>query len=125
MVFDNLGNRGSGGRSRILEWNPQTGAIPWCYRGNRKHPFESDVRGGQQLLPNQNVLITESNTGRIFEVTRQGKIAWEYRTTDRPGKNHEMVGVICGAVRHAPDELTFLAEKKTAQTEPELKGQRQ
>ncbi|MCC7083488.1 MAG: hypothetical protein IT427_00610, partial [Pirellulales bacterium] len=76
MLFDNRGNCGDGGTTRILEWNPRTGAIEWCYRGSREQFFESESRGGQQLLPNGNVLITESNNGRIFEVTRDGEIAW-------------------------------------------------
>jgi len=31
-----------------------------------------------QRLPNDNTLITEGNNGRMFEVTRQQEIVWEY-----------------------------------------------
>src|SRR6059036_3002382 len=31
-----------------------------------------------QRLPNGNTLITESSFGRLFEVTREGEIVWEY-----------------------------------------------
>ena len=36
------------------------------------------VRSCQQQLPNGNVLITESDRGRLLEVTRAGEIVWEY-----------------------------------------------
>jgi hypothetical protein len=115
MLFDNQGNRGEGGTSRILEWNPASGAIEWCFQGNRNDRFESKVRGGQQLLPNGNVLIAESNNGRLIEVTREGEIAWEYYNPDRPGKNHDLVAVICSALRYNRGALTFLDPPPLAQ----------
>jgi len=30
------------------------------------------------MLPNNNVLVTEANKGHVFEVTRKGKIVWEF-----------------------------------------------
>ena len=35
---------------------------------------------GVQKLPNQNVLITEGNFGRIFQVNQNGEIVWEYNS---------------------------------------------
>jgi hypothetical protein len=35
-------------------------------------------RGSAQRLPNGNTLIVEATRGRIFEVTRDGSIVWEY-----------------------------------------------
>src|SRR3546814_3243527 len=34
LLFDNLGKLGPGGRSRILEIDPQTGAEVWRYEGS-------------------------------------------------------------------------------------------
>ena len=34
--------------------------------------------GSQQALDNGNILITESLRGRIFEITRSGRVVWEY-----------------------------------------------
>ena len=31
-----------------------------------------------QRLPNGNTLITEADTGRVFEVTRKGEVVWEF-----------------------------------------------
>ena len=37
-----------------------------------------DKRGAAQRLPNGNTLITESERGRVFEVTPQKEIVWEF-----------------------------------------------
>jgi len=39
--------------------------------------FATNISGAQRL-PNGNTLITEGPTGRVFEVTAQKKIVWEY-----------------------------------------------
>jgi hypothetical protein len=76
LLFDN-GNLNRG-FSRVLEMNPFTGEIVWEYRANPPRKFFSFSRGGNQRLPNGNTLITESDRGRVFEVTRSGKIVWEF-----------------------------------------------
>ena len=78
LLFDNRGNLGEGGRSRILEFDPQTAGIIWSYYGKPDDKFSSDARGMSQRLPNGNTLITESNPGRIFEVTPDGTTVWEF-----------------------------------------------
>ena len=78
LLFDNQGNYGPGGRSRIVEIDPLTGGEFWRYAGSAEEPFESNVRAAQQRLPNGNTLITESTGGRLFEVTREGRIVWEF-----------------------------------------------
>ena len=40
--------------------------------------FFTPFMGGAQRLRNGNTLITEPAFGRIFEVTKEGKICWEY-----------------------------------------------
>ena len=78
LLFDNHGHYGAGGRSRVIEFDPETMELVWSYTGSEDHPFESGIRSGQQRLPNGNTLITESDGGRLLEVTREGDIVWEY-----------------------------------------------
>jgi hypothetical protein len=117
MVFDNLGNLGAGGRSRVLEWNPVNGAVAWRYCGNKEKPFESSTRGCQQLLPNGNVLITESNAGRLLEVTHDDQIVWEFCSPDRSGDNNELVAMVTSGQRYDADDLTFLEPGRVIKTE--------
>lgn len=90
LVFDNGGSSGYGfanpiapdGRgafaratSRVLEINPVTLELVWSYANPR---FFSTNISGAQRLPNGNTLITAGAGGRMFEVTRDGAIVWEY-----------------------------------------------
>lgn len=83
IVYD---NGGSGGYppvvrffTRLVEVNPATGRAVWEYI-NRPSPrrFLSVTTGGLQRLPNGNTLSLDSNEGRVFEVTPEGEIVWEY-----------------------------------------------
>jgi hypothetical protein len=78
LLFDNQGHYGPGGQSRIIEIDPATAAVVWSYAGTAEHPFDCAVRGAQERLPNGNTLITDEVNGRIFEVTLDGAIVWEF-----------------------------------------------
>ena len=43
--------------------------------------FFSEVQSGAFRLPNGNALITDANSARIFEVTQEGDIVWDYTQT--------------------------------------------
>jgi hypothetical protein len=122
MLFDNKGRRAAGGRSRIIEWNPNTGAVVWQYAGTAERPFESLARGCQQQLPNGNVLITESNNGRLLEITRDGQIVWEFINPDRFEGRQERIAVVCSGVRYRQDELPFLKSATLAERNPQGEG---
>ena len=101
LIFDNGGWAGYGAPnpgsptgfsnalrdySRVLEIDPTTIKIVWQYSpveagyilpvdANR---FYSPFISSAQRLPNGNTLITEGSGGRIFEVTSDYEIVWEY-----------------------------------------------
>ncbi|MBL7131046.1 MAG: hypothetical protein ISS45_06570 [Candidatus Omnitrophica bacterium] len=75
LIFDNGSDRGY---SRIVELNPLTKNIVWEYKSNPPDQFYSKYRGASQQLPNGNILITESDTGHVFEITHDGEIVWEF-----------------------------------------------
>ncbi|WP_119300312.1 arylsulfotransferase family protein [Dongia deserti] len=108
LLFDNrrTGGKPRLGYSRIVEIDPQTRAIVWSYQGTDQEPFYTDIRGMQQQLPNGNVLAVEAQQGRVFEIARGSgnRIAWEYVNLVRDG----FTGVITGAERVAPEQLTFV-----------------
>jgi hypothetical protein len=79
LLFDNGSYRGY---SKIIELEPKTKKIVWQYTAEPKGDFFSKIRGANQRLPNGNTLITESDRGRIFEVTEDGKIVWEFYCPD-------------------------------------------
>ena len=75
LIFDNGTFRG---HSRIIKLDPVGRKIVWQYKAASPADFFSYYRGGCQELPNGNILITESNKGRVFEITPEGKIVWEF-----------------------------------------------
>ena len=113
LVFDNGGASGYGfpnpnapdgsssfarANSRVLEINPLTLQLVWSYAGPK---FYSSNISGAQRLPNGNTLITEGASGRMFEVTKEGKIVWEYIYPDfGGGSNNVYRAVQLGAVMH-------------------------
>jgi hypothetical protein len=107
MVFDNLGHAGRGGPSRVLELDPVTQKIEWSYSGDHTQWLYSQVRSAQQVLPNGNVLINESNGGRLIEVTREGEVVWEFRNPVRSPLDPRYTAAVCGGVRIAASDLDF------------------
>lgn len=70
--------------SRVIEIDKDTKKICWDYRdkSNDNCWCYSCFMSGCQRLPNGNTLVTESRCGRIFEITREGEIVWEYVNPD-------------------------------------------
>jgi len=71
------------GYSSVVEFNPITGQIVWRYNALKAEyadasRFYTINGGGAQRLPNGNTLITEGDSGRIFEVTYDHETVWEY-----------------------------------------------
>lgn len=108
LVFDNKGHFGSGGRSQILEFDPQTLSIDWSYAGTEEWQFSSLGRGMQQRLRNGNTLITETQAGRLFEVLSGGEIVWEYIVPVRGGEDGELIPLLTSGWRYSREELPFL-----------------
>ncbi|MBI3014598.1 MAG: aryl-sulfate sulfotransferase, partial [Candidatus Tectomicrobia bacterium] len=72
--------------SRAVEVDPKTNKVVWESKQHgkyarlggigRKH-FSNFISGAERL-PNGNTLITDGANGRIFEVTPQQEVVWEY-----------------------------------------------
>jgi len=84
LIYDNGTRRG---HTRILEVNPLTNRIEWQYVGNPPQSFFSKWGGASQRLPNGNTLLTESDRGRVFEITKDGEIVWEFYNPEMDKKN--------------------------------------
>ena len=100
LVFDNGGEAGYGSPnpgapagignakrdySRVIEFDPITLEIKWQYTFKEagyfmtdSYKFYSHYISAAQRLPNGNTMITEGADGRIFEVTADHELVWEY-----------------------------------------------
>lgn len=80
-VFDNHTDDSGGtvlGGSRIVEIDPMTNETRILYGGTEDQIFYTNERGNHQIQASGNILITEAQQGRVFEVNRDGEITWEY-----------------------------------------------
>jgi len=97
LIFDNQGASGyppfhlhhmSG--SRVLEVDPTKQEIVWQYDATKSgHPpwaFHSKHISSARRLPNGNILINEGEQGRVFQVTPDGEIVWEFVSPYRDNK---------------------------------------
>ena len=91
LLFD---NRGTPGKSAILEFDPISGRLVWEYRGTPESPFFSKTCGAAERLPNGNTLVTESDRGRAFEVTPAKEIVWEFENPHRAGDEGEFIATL-------------------------------
>ncbi len=96
LIFDNFYTESS---SQVIEFEPFTQEIVWRYQGTDKDKFFSSTCGSNQRLPNGNTLITETDFGRAFEVTRDNAIGWEFINPYRAGDNNELIATILEMIR--------------------------
>ena len=106
LVFDNGLGRGW---SRVIELDPTSGKIVWQYKADPPDAFFSSHKGSAQRLPNGNTLISESARGRIFEITSDGEIVWEFFCPHRTPDGER--ATIVRAIRHAPEVIEPLLQR--------------
>ncbi len=130
-VFNNGGGRHDGDYSSveeiILPFDPEVGFVreeggaygpvepAWIY-SDREHFFSAFISGAQRLA-NGNTLICEGAKGRIFEVTADGRVVWDYlnpfggKIVDPgPGGNAPKLALF-RATRLAPDHPGLAGRK--------------
>jgi outer membrane protein assembly factor BamB len=109
LIFDNGAHRRDhpAPYSRVIEVDPRTSQIVWEYHDQSLFDFFSPYISGAQRLANGNTLVCEGCDGRIFEVTADGEVVWEFVNPHfavepgRPGLNNW----VFRAFRYTPDEI--------------------
>jgi outer membrane protein assembly factor BamB len=104
LLFDNRGHFGPDGFTRVIELDPTTEQVVWSYTGSAERPFLSEVRSSQERLASGHTLITESDGGRLLEVTPAGEVVWEYVNPARAAgaDGQELIAILSSAERLAP-----------------------
>lgn len=96
-----LGNLGG---SRILKIDPTSRTVTTVFDGSGEEPFYSQYRGKHQILANGNILLAETDLGRAFEVTPDGKVVWEVINSHE----NDTVFWMMDAVRYPPSYGDFV-----------------
>ena len=99
LLFD---NKDEPGRSSVEAYAPRDMSLRWAYRGTPEQPFFSPHSGAVQRLANGNTLITESASGRAFEVTPDGERVWEFSNPHRAAGDAELRATLFEMLRLPP-----------------------
>ncbi len=78
LIFDNGPHRRGPSGSRVIEVDPTSNEIAWEYKGTPPISFFSFHVSGAERLPNGNTLVCEGGAGRLFELTPNKELVWEY-----------------------------------------------
>ena len=107
LIFNNKHTANS---SQVFEFDLFTQRIIWEYKGRAENKFHSKTCGSNQRLPNGNTLITETDNGRAFEVTKDNEIVWEYINPYRAGDHNELIASLLEVIRINPAHYTFIGK---------------
>jgi arylsulfotransferase ASST len=116
-VYDNHEDLTDGkifGGSRILSIDPVTRKVDVLYQGDARNSFFSNMRGKHQYLPNGNILVTEDEAGRVFEITSSGEVVWSYINR----YDEDEVYIVTGAKRYPSYYTKFTQEMPPCQGDP-------
>jgi hypothetical protein len=105
LLFD---NSGLSHNTRILEFDPLSHAYPWSYSNENSTSFIAAHRGMKQHLPNGNVLIVDSDGGRLFEVSSEKSLVWEFGCPSVDSEEPNARPVVTGAFRYPHSQVRFL-----------------
>lgn len=86
LLFDNLGARPEKKVARVLEFDPFTLEIFMEYTGEPDNRLRSTTGGVVHRLDNENLLITDTNQARAYEITRDGRLVWQFNSPHRHPK---------------------------------------
>jgi len=80
LIFDNGTHRPdrSAPFSRVIEVEIATQEIVWSYQDRPPFDFFSHNISNAERLGNGETLVCEGNFGRLFEVTPDGELVWEF-----------------------------------------------
>lgn len=95
--------------SRIIQIEPSTGKVTTIYGWKENQYFFTAVGGKQQHLANGNILITEVDAGRVFEISAKGEIVWDW-IAER--WNKDFVQEIMQGTRYDEELAAFAAKRR-------------
>jgi hypothetical protein len=104
-VFDNnhIAPQNFGQQSRILVLSADSGESTVWYEGTAAEPFYTAIMGKSQWLEDNNLLVTDSQSGRAFQLNAEREIVWEFINLVDDG----VVGLV-EEVQRLPAEMTPL-----------------
>lgn len=102
-AFDNRNHLQS---SRAVEIDVPDEKVVWSWDGGDDNAFFSHCCGTVQRLPDGNTLVNDTTSGRVFEVTRDGRVVWKWVNPHRTDEGK--IATTFEFRRYPTDYFTFL-----------------
>ncbi|HEX7252209.1 MAG TPA: arylsulfotransferase family protein [Thermoanaerobaculia bacterium] len=115
LLFDDLGSMRK--TPRVLEVDPFSQEVLWSFGTTVDQPMLPGSGGSVERLRGGNTLITETDAGRVREVTLDNRVVWEFANPNRVGKNQEFVAFIY-LMERVPSDLPFLSKIQVPNSKP-------
>jgi hypothetical protein len=83
--------------------------VLWSFEGATAFPFYTSIQGKQQILGNGNILVSDPEGGRAFEISpaHGNRVVWEY-VNKLEGKGDGVLGRVTEATRVDVHGVQFL-----------------
>jgi hypothetical protein len=106
LIVDSGTHRGQLPSSRVVEIDPAACEVVWSYEETPPIAFFSPIISNAQRLWNGNTLINEGESCRLFEVTAEGEVVWEYVNPYFSGTAlRDQHNAVCRAYRYPLDRV--------------------
>jgi len=96
----------------VISVDPKSGVTEVLYGGVSHQPMYTSTQGDHQILENGNILMAESNAGRVLEVDAQGEIVWEFKSPYRGFLNNHETHAIYRATRYTTEYVAPLLSNR-------------
>ena len=73
--------------------------LPSALHSSRRRLTRFSSVPTSQRLPGGNVLVTESDNGRAFEITPDGDVVWDFYNPHRAGDDDEFIATLFEVLR--------------------------
>jgi hypothetical protein len=105
VVFNNHHSPQS---SAVQVFDPRNHQALFEYTGTDTDPLYSKRSGGADFLPNGNLLVMETDRGRVIEVAGDLRVVWEFRNPYRVGARRDRVARIYSVQRVPESAVSWL-----------------
>lgn len=103
LIFDNGTHHPVTQHPRVVDIEMRTNKIVWQYNPKVVFSLFSGHIGGCERLPNRNNLTCKGRSGRVFEVTPDREIRWEWISPFVSNFKGVLVSMLFRALRYAMD----------------------
>ena len=97
-------------RSSVMRLDPRTRRVLGQYTGPAREPLYSQRSGRVQVLENGNLLVIETDRGRVLEVAGEDEVVWEFHSPYRVGEGDEKVAHLYSLKRVDESMAAWLSE---------------